>query len=213
MWTTRGGVLPRKKRLLMPETPDRPHRSGLPILDLIIGLSAIVVSVASLWVALRADRTQEELLKASVWPYVEYYSSDATANGDKRLAFELRNAGVGPAIIRTFAVEYNGRFYRTLRELTAACCNIHSKKQRRGILSSTVRDSVIMAHDDAPFIVVLPDRALPQSYASIGAARFHISIHVCYCSVLGDCWLFDSKRDDQPNAVRKCPPVNVSYVT
>ncbi|MGC2128844.1 MAG: hypothetical protein WA629_02000, partial [Candidatus Aquilonibacter sp.] len=101
----------------MPESPARPHRSGLPVLDLIVGLSAIIISVASLWVALRADRTQEQLLQASVWPYVEYFSSDATQNGDKRLAFELRNAGVGPAIVRTFAVEYNGHPYSSLRDL------------------------------------------------------------------------------------------------
>ena len=104
----------------MPETPDRPHRTGLPIIDLIIGLSAIIISVASLWVALRADRTQERLLQASVWPYIEYDTSDATENGGKRLAFEIRNAGVGPAIVRSFAVAYDGHYYPTLRELMAA---------------------------------------------------------------------------------------------
>ena len=196
----------------MPESPDRPHRSGLPVLDLIVGLSAIIISVASLWVALRADRTQEQLLQASVWPYVEYFSSDATQNGDKRLAFELRNAGVGPAIVRTFAVEYNGHPYSSLRDLLFACCDL-PEIHHPGILSSTVRDSVIMAHEDMPFIVVLPGKTAPREYASIDAARFHIGIQICYCSVLGDCWFFDSKRDEQPNAVRKCPPVKVPYLT
>lgn len=202
-----------ENRQLMPETPDRPHRTGLPIIDLIIGLSAIIISVASLWVALRADSTQERLLQASVWPYVEYFSSDATGNGDKRLAFVLRNAGVGPAIVRTFAVEYNGHPYSRLRQLLAACCQLSANRHHPGILSSTVYDSVIMAHDDMPFIEVLPGKTDPHDYASVGAARFHVGIQICYCSVLGDCWFFDSKRDEQPNAVRKCPPVKVPYLT
>lgn len=197
----------------MPETPDRPHRTRLPVIDLIIGLSAIIISVASLWVALRADRTQEQLLQASVWPYIEYFSSDATGNGDKRLAFVLRNAGVGPALVRTFAVEYNGHPYSSLRELLAACCQVSAKRHHHGILSSTVRDSVIMAHDDMPFIEVLPGQTDPHVYASVGAGRFHIGIQICYCSVLGDCWFFDSKRDEQPNPVRKCPPLKVPYLT
>lgn len=199
----------------MPETPDRPHRARLPVLDLIIGLSAVAISVASLWVALRADRTQEQLLQASVWPYVEYYSSDATENGGKRLAFGLRNAGVGPAIIRSFALAYKGHFYRTLHELVAACCNVHSINQRRRhwIVSSTVRDSVIMAHEDMPFIEVIPGLSDPQTYAAIGAARHAVSIQICYCSVLGDCWLFDTSHDDQPVAVRKCLPAKVPYIT
>jgi hypothetical protein len=212
VWTTRGGVPARKNGLLMPETPDRPRRTGLLALDFAIAASAIIISFASLWVALRADRTQEQLLQASVWPYVQYFSSDATGNGDKRLAFALRNAGVGPAIVRTFAVEYNGHPYSTLRELLSACCHVPAKRHP-GILSSTVRDSVIMAHEDMPFIVVLPGKTDAHEYASIDAARFGIGIQICYCSVLGDCWFFDSKRDDQPNAVRKCPPVKIPYDT
>jgi hypothetical protein len=197
----------------MPETPDRPHRSGMLALDLIIAVSAIVISFASLWVALRADRTQEQLLQASVWPYIEYFSSDATENGDKRLAFVLRNAGVGPAIVHTFAVEYNGRPYPRLRAVLSACCKLQANRHHQGILSSTVRDSVIMAHEDMTFIEVLPGKTDPRDYESIGAARFHFSVQICYCSVLGDCWFFDTARDEQPNAVKKCPPVKVPYLT
>lgn len=214
MWTTRGGVPARKNGLLMPETPDRPRRTGLLALDFVIAASAIIISFASLWVALRADRTQEQLLQASVWPYVEYYSSDATANGDKRLAFGLRNAGVGPAIVRTFAVEYNGHPYSRLRDLLAACCQVRANGHLRGIVSSTVHDSVIMAHEDVPFIEVLPSKADPSEYASIGAARHRVTVQICYCSVLGDCWFYDTSLEDaQPASVSKCPPAKVPYLT
>jgi hypothetical protein len=64
-----------------------------------------------------------------------------------------------------------------------------------------------------PFIEVIPGLSDPRVYAAIGAARHAVTIQICYCSVLGDCWLFDTDRDEQPNAVRKCPPVKVPYVT
>jgi len=198
----------------MAQTPDRPHRTGLPVLDLIIGLSAVVISVASLWIALRADRTQEELLKASVWPYVEYDTSNATANGTSRLAYEIRNAGVGPAIVRSFAVAYNGHYYGTLHELMAACCDVHPAKRKHGIFISTVLGRVIMAHEDVVFIQMFPALSDPRTYAAVSAARSRVSVQICYCSVLGDCWLLDSSLDNpQPAAVHECRPAKVPYTT
>lgn len=197
----------------MAETPERPHRTGLFAMDLMIGICAIIVSAASLWVALRADQTQEALLKSTVWPYVEYDTSDATETGSKRLAFEIRNAGVGPAIVRSFAVAYNGHYYSTLRELVAACCNIHPAKRSHGIFASTVHDRVIMAHETVIFIQLFPGLSDPQSYASITRERSHISAKICYCSVLGDCWIFDSANDNQPLPIEKCRPPKVPYIT
>lgn len=187
----------------MAETPDRPHRTGQFALDVIIALAAIIVSGASLWVALRADQTQEQLLKASVWPYVQYDTSDADAVGGKRITFEVRNAGVGPALVRTVAVSYNGHYYATVRELMMACCKVVA---HRHMFTSTLHDTVIMAHDTVPFITVLPAKIDAASYSRIVAGRFQIKMQMCYCSVLGDCWFFDTLAGNLPTEVRKCPP-------
>jgi hypothetical protein len=185
----------------MPEMPDHPHRTGHGILDFVIAGCAVVISVVSLWVAVRAGQTQQQLLQSSVWPYVEYDTSDATAEGRKHILFELRNAGVGPAIVRSFAVAYRGQYYATLRDLMTACCNT-----AHNVLASTVRDTVLMAHDSLPFITVLPERVDSASYNRILAARFDIKVRMCYCSVLGDCWFFDQVNGKLPTGVRECPP-------
>jgi len=187
----------------MPDTPDRPHRTGQFALDIIIASAAIIVSAASLWVALRADQTQEQLLKSTVWPYVQYDSSDATANGSKRIAFEVRNAGVGPAIVRSVAVSYNGRYYGTLRALMAAWCKV---VPHHNMFASTLHDTVIMAHDTVTFITILPSKIDAASYDRILASRFHVKVQMCYCSVLGDCWFFNTLNGELPTEVRKCPP-------
>ena len=143
MWTTRGVLSLRKNGLLMPETPDRPHRTGQFALDLIIALAAIIVSVASLWVALRADQTQEQLLQGQRLALrSSTATSDATQSGGKRLAFELRNAGVGPALVRTVAV----RIQWPLLTASLARPDVGMLQRARrhiihGIFSSTLRDT------------------------------------------------------------------------
>ena len=120
---------------------------------------------------------------------------------DKRLAFGLRNAGVGPAIVRTFAVEYNGHPYSRLRDLLAACCQVRANGHLRGIVSSTVHDSVIMAHEDVPFIEVLPSKADPSEYASIGAARHRVrfkSAIVRYLETAGSTTHRSKMRNPRP---------------
>ena len=212
MWTTRAIVPPRKSRLLVAETPERPHRTGQFALDIIIALSAVIVSVASLWVALRADETQEQLLKASVWPYIQFDSSNATATGAKQLVFEVRNAGVGPAIVRSVAVSYNGRYYPTFDALMVACCKLVHVKN---IFSSTMQGAVIEAHAFVPFIDMPPNNFDVAEYKQIRPQRSKIQMQMCYCSVLGDCWFFDTLKGPQrPTPVRKCPPAQQpQYIT
>jgi hypothetical protein len=195
----------------MAETPDHPRRTGQFALDIVIALSAIIVSVASLWVALRANETQEQLLKASVWPYILFDSSNATATGARQLVFEVRNEGVGPALVRSVAVSYNGRYYPTFEALMTACCKlVHA----RDIFSSTMQNAVIVAHDSVPFIDMPPNQFDLSEYKRIRPQRSKIQIQMCYCSVLGDCWFFDTFHGPaQPTAVRKCPPAQQPQYT
>jgi hypothetical protein len=194
----------------MPESPDRPRRAGRELLDILIAVSAVVISLASLWIALRSDRTQEDLLRSSVWPYVIYDTSNATPSGERHLTYQLRNEGVGPAIVRTFALAYDGRYLRGVDDLFAACC---SGTRRGGVFSSTIQGQVIMAHDEIEFIVALPGMADPKRYAMLGRARSHVTVQLCYCSVLGDCWLLDTSKSDRASPVSVCPPAQQPQYT
>ncbi|HUA08105.1 MAG TPA: hypothetical protein VMA98_02455 [Candidatus Acidoferrales bacterium] len=195
----------------MAEHPELPHRTGHSVLDFVIATCAVVISLASLWVALRADQTQEQLLKASVWPYVTYDTSDVTPEGRPRIEFILTNEGVGPAIVRSFAVAYNGKYVGKVHDLLKACCDVAGEPHVR-VFSSTVQSQVIMAHQTLPFIIVLPKLNSTHGYARALASRFNVSVKMCYCSVVGECWFLDS-REDQPQAVSKCPPAQQPQYT
>ena len=132
---------------------------------------------------------------------MQFTSSNATAGGERHISLEMRNLGVGPAIVRSFAVAYRGRFVATLGELLRACC----PDVKQHVYSSTVAQTVIMAHDAIAFIDMPPGYAQGATFEQLNAMRSNIRVVACYCSVLDDCWVFDSASGRAPAAVRHCP--------
>ena len=79
-----------------------PHKTGVPWLDLTLGVSAAVVSLVSLWLGLHSAHSMEKLVASNSYPYVELMRSTSTgrAEGDsvvpvrRRVAYMLENNGV-----------------------------------------------------------------------------------------------------------------------
>ena len=135
----------------MSEGAERPHKTGFLWLDLILGAAAIFLSVVSLVVALRADHTQEELLAASVWPYVQLGGS----NAGNHAIVQIKNAGVGPARIRWMTVTYRGKALRGLSDLLHACCeDPKTKPLLASGIYSTVSHTVLVTHETVDVIDV-----------------------------------------------------------
>ena len=116
---------------MTPEAPEHHHsgHTGHRWLDLVLGLSAMFVSVVSLIVAVAHGRTMERMadantrmVEANSWPFVEFetHNADEHGNGDVRLV--LINEGVGPARIETFELWWDGKPMSSLRTLLQACC-------------------------------------------------------------------------------------------
>lgn len=191
----------------MSETPERPHRTGFFWLDMLVALSAVVISVASLFVAQRADRTQERLLAASVWPYVEFTTSNFL-NNKRLVALTLRNAGVGPARIRWMTIQYNSKLLADPRELLHTCCDPQSAHMlTKTLVTSTVTHTVLVPHESRDFMLVTPNAQDKIAFTAFDHARNQLHVRVCYCSVLGDCYLLDNASDDNdPKSVQNCNP-------
>lgn len=185
----------------MAETPERPHRVGIPAIDLIIAVSVVLISVASLWVALRADQVQERTLAASVWPYLETGTSNVTETGTHIILYNVQNQGVGPALIRWFTMSYRGREFGSAESLLKACCNYDGGKA----ITSTIHNRVIAAHELINYVSILPNRMTDSEYHRLDHATADISVHGCYCSVLGQCWMLEPHRQD-PVEIGSCPP-------
>jgi hypothetical protein len=194
----------------MAETTERPHRTGAFWLDMVVALSAVCVSIASLWVALRADRTQERLLAASVWPVLLYETSnyvESPTPGEPKnvIRFTITNAGVGPARLRWFDFYYRGKSLRNGHVLVAQCCDRTKKGAlSRAMITNYMQGRILVAREAIHFVEAPRNSSNAAAYAILDRERGKVYVRACYCSVLDDCWLFDSRRN-QPAAVRNCP--------
>jgi len=177
------------------------HRTGRVWLDSVVAAAAILISVASLWVALREGRTQERLLSASVWPFVQFGTADIPSNVQK-IDFTVRNAGVGPARLRWATLYYKGEPFATARAALAACCGARGRLPK---ITQYLQERVLTANETVDFLNLTKTPQDAAVWAKLDIERQRFYLRGCYCSVLNDCWLLDS-RQDQPVPVRDCPP-------
>lgn len=183
---------------------DKPHKTGHNWLDIIIGVAVIAISIASLWVAAGESRTQQRILAASVWPYLQYGSSNATADGKYEINLIIANNGIGPARIKWFTMYYKDKPVSTVRRLLMACCGV-TKTQKFWAYTSGQQGNVLTAHESVNFIHIPAEKNDPELLKRLDKARHDVNVRACFCSALDDCWLFDGDKDE-PSPVNACPP-------
>lgn len=212
---------------LMPDMEHAhvPHGrgSGIHWLDMIIGLSAMFVSVVSLWVSIGHGKTMEKMVdqnqkmvEASTLPLL---TADSTLTNNplhpekSQLKIELKNSGIGPAMIDWFEVSYKGKSYNSdpsmqgVVGLLKDCCGAALPKGSTVLPStaSPVTGEVLPAREIILVFGIAPQT--PELLAVLKDANDNLKMKACYCSVLNECWEteFDRKR---PRPVNKCqvPP-------
>src|SRR4051812_18716915 len=100
------------------EPPHRHHTGALPRwLEGITAISALIVSVASIFIPLHNSDIQAKLVKASSYPYLIGGVSDATLEGKDQISIDLLNNGVGPADERSLKVSIDGRYVTSVPDL------------------------------------------------------------------------------------------------
>ena len=173
------------------------------IADLMIGADAVLISAVSLGLAVSANHTQERLLAASTWPFLQYGTGNRTDEGESAITLSLYNGGIGPARIHTLQVLLDGKPQFDAANLLLACCNPQSKPV------STVTSAgagVLAADADARFLMMSEKDNDPAVWAAFNRRRFDVRVLACYCSVLKECWTFDSLAQE-PEPVAACPGV------
>ena len=193
-----------RNETIAPET-DKPARRDSRLFEFVIGAGVLLISLISLFVAVSANRTQERMLAASVWPSLNFGTSDVSPEGVPQITLDLLNRGTGPARVRWAEVLYDGTPVRDSRSLLSRCCGqAPESSDDYQIVTSGIQHRVLGANE---WITLL---RMPQSdpatplWETLKRERHKVRLRACYCSVLDDCWLLDSDRAD-PEAVRQCP--------
>lgn len=210
--------------LEMPETPE-PKKTGHRWIDLIVAVSALSISVVSIFVARNTSETMEQLAHVSAWPFIQLGSGNATTDGQRELAFGAENVGTGPARIHTFTMSVDGeplpRDGHLLTNMLRACCadEFRAASERAGgdvaalgyEMSSPVSSRFLAPNAEIYAIRWRRSEDNQALWTSADMARQtgRIVTSVCYCSVFDECWV---ARSDSfpPEEVNSCTPDEAS---
>ena len=188
-----------------------PRHTGHRWLDLIIALSAISISVISLFVAIEHGQTEKKLVAANSWPFLTYASeSDGIDPGHRQVIMRLENNGVGPARVQTVSVMLDGRPIRSRDELMRTCCDVVpgqsvARQVALGLFSENAMVGVLPARSNTTFLAWRQTQAGGDALARLDRARRHLTFKACYCSVLDECWTTDLRSTTTPTPVAACP--------
>ncbi len=179
--------------------------------DLVVALCAVLISTIAAGAAIYQTHVIAQQYNAAVWPYLSFDME----NSPTFIELDVRNDGLGPAIIRSVAITWDGKPEPSIEALFSPRTNsaflheirrlmLKSKTRPTGTLTtSTPTDGMVIPANSSHTIVRLGGAAFAQL---LRPAVSHFDLALCYCSLTGDCWLSDFKnRDAEPPRVRNCP--------
>jgi hypothetical protein len=173
----------------------------LAIGHMLITVPTLVISLALAYATfVQADATRKIQI-SETWPYISYGTSNISDDGRDEISFNLTNNGVGPARLMQLELLYRGKPMPSPRAFLRTCC---AGDQRMSFMSSPV-DGVLRPGQTASFIR-LPKRADNEAiWEKLEQERWEVVVRSCFCSIFGDCWVFDSRRKQDATPVESCP--------
>jgi hypothetical protein len=146
---------------------------------------ATLVGLCALCVSAYAAYMQRQQVRAAVWPILEFDSS----NGPIR--FSLANKGVGPAIIKHVILKVDDQpmknWAEVLEKILGPGYYPGEESDMSGrVLAAGESINVFTPHDEAQNAIPF-DKSNPF-WAKLDAGRRRITVEICYCSTLSECW-------------------------
>ena len=167
-----------------PVPPPRPNRLST---DRLLAISAVFLSLAALVVAIFQTAILREQQRASAWPHLQYGIS--MLDGD--YAMRLGNNGVGPAIVREVAIDFDGRAYPSLKAVFDAevrrASEIDTLDYGHYFWGLEPGDVLAIQQEIDLFRVVNSPAAAGLVAETFTAPRLHLAIR--YADVYGNEWL------------------------
>jgi len=198
------------------ESQHEVHRTGHRVADLVVGFSAIFISLCSLALAIHHGRTMERLVEANSRPFIQFDTSNGQLRPDGEVARELSatisNPGAGAARIEEFEISVDRRAFsawpEALQQLKedAAAEHVITADSRLGHFSyATVAPSYLRSSGEQVIFRWNRDDSNGALWDYVDAARQakRIVLKVCYCSIFDQCWVA-STASFRPALVKRC---------
>jgi hypothetical protein len=176
-------------------------------LDFVVAFCALVISTVAVLATVYQTRVIARQFSATVWPYLSF---DVTRS-PTLLELDLRNDGLGPAIVRSVTITWGGRRETSLEALFGSLASLPTSIKATAavrhrhigvtLTMSTPERGLVVPANTVHTILRMEGGALVQNFGS-GLKRLDISL--CYCSLTGDCWTQARSAAGGPRSVSGC---------
>lgn len=179
--------------------------------DFVIAVSALTVSLVAAGAAVYQTRVIAQQFSATVWPYVSFERTNSPWSSE----LDIRNDGLGPAIVRSVAISWNGKSKATIEAAQAAAVAENPKAMRavRAALANGAKLSFSTSTPTAGLVIPANTKKLVVRIDGAVLVRYyrqglkHLGLSLCYCSLTGSCWVqkYGGVDYSQPQSVGSCP--------
>ena len=170
------------------------------IIASLVGFLALLVAGYTAYIQRYTAEIQAKQVQAQVWPWV------FAGNNDNQDSVEVYNKGVGPAIVRSAQIWVDGKPQSDWNHVLDAL----GVTKPRTYSESTIYPNVMSAGETIP-IIKFAEKDAYQRFR-VAAIQEHMTLAVCYCSTLGECWRYWDNHlvgykegAVQVRQVRECP--------
>lgn len=177
--------------------------------DLLIAVAALLISTIAALASVYQTRIFATQLSATVWPYLSVHTDYP---GDGSMTILLNNDGLGPALIRSASLSYDGKRVAGWSDVLNDFLR-HAKHAQHGkaqISATGVDQSSIVRPGEGIKLLRLSSS---QGDTVVIAERKRLRLKFCYCSIQNRCWTIDSEVQGHPPVdTASCPQNESIYV-
>ena len=150
-------------------------------------LLALVISIIAMFTSIYEANILEEQQKSMVWPYLGV-GTRYTDNGFSALAY---NNGTGPAIVKSMEVRVGSKPVENILELV----KVLMPESNLGFetLSQNKVNQYVFRPGEEVEMIGFPWNEETRELAE--RINEQVNLVICYESVLGESWIYDSKSD------------------
>ena len=191
-------------------------------LNLVLAICAILISGASFYATYLQANSAEKQVKAMTLPLIQFSHGNFDDEKNSRtINFDLKNAGVGPAIIKNVTFKYKDNEYNSIWKFFSACCEQELKsfqsKQRNnsaseknidkgGWVSQQLANVIIPGQSNYSFQKVNYGSQTQEFWDKLDEDRWLLKLNICYCSLLEECFI--TEQSGVVDQVDSCPTRN-----
>lgn len=173
----------------------------------VVALSALVLSMCGVFVAIYEASLIRRSQRAAVWPHVEI----KTSLNPGSVVIRAQNVGVGPARVHALTLSHSGKHsprWTSLAEIVGL------RGSGLSFYQSTLGGRVLPADPDEETIFRVEGEASVTNRLARALLDGTVDLEVCYCSVYDECWvtalqdLFTHEEESipDPRPVAECAP-------